>query len=233
MLPPGCCGGAAALINKPWAASCRPPLPVLSHAYPGLEALEVSGGASFLEVTQAAAELAGLTRLLIYLRSLNGPVVRARGMARPLSALRIDVLRLGHARGLPSPPLYRPPPRERPDPCHSLRLQELARGAYLHSLRELVVRCWRGENPSKYHLPPALAEASSLERLDLSGCSALWLGPADSTLLCALPRLRRLRLPMPDKYAGKQDQLERQAEFESVKEALQGRGVRVEAGMLL
>ena len=104
-------------------------------------------------------------------------------------------------------------------------MQELARGAYLRSLRELVITCWSGE---EYHLPPALAEASSLELLDLGYCNALRLGPADAALLCALPRLRRLRLPVPEPHNGNQELLERQAAFDSVREVLRGRGVEVE-----
>ena len=104
-------------------------------------------------------------------------------------------------------------------------VQELARGAYLHSIRELKLGCTLG---GSCRLPPALTEASCLEQLDLEGCRALRLGPADAALLRALPRLQRLRLPMPRLHSGEQELLERQAECRLVKEALQGQGVIVE-----
>lgn len=74
-------------------------------------------------------------------------------------------------------------------------MQKLYDGPYLAGVKELVLRqCCA----SYYHvLPPALAQATSLEQLDLTEDRWLALQEQDVHLLTGLPSLKAVRLPMP------------------------------------
>ena len=61
---------------------------MLSHAYPGLENLEVCRSISFREATEAAAELASLTRLSVQPWDAGSSLVRTpRPGSAPLALL--------------------------------------------------------------------------------------------------------------------------------------------------
>jgi hypothetical protein len=68
-------------------------------------------------------------------------------------------------------------------------------GPYLERLRSLRISTLNDRQPLQ-RLPPALAAASSLQMLHLSGNPRLQLPPSDLQLLRSLPCLLRLALPL-------------------------------------
>lgn len=91
-------------------------------------------------------------------------------------------------------------------PAAAAALQELPPGPYLARLKELTYgelafKFYRSSRPaarsSTWELPPSLAQATSLELLDLSINPWVRLrGAEDAALLRRLPRLRRVVLPV-------------------------------------